>query len=300
MSLCVKSTGLNPALFDFGDHEHRSHFEGIAALAARPAVAAFLGNINEAGLEAATDAAMANATEIAIVYAMIGVVRARMAERVPMALFTEQWTVDRFAAALDAVSAWHADLKTDHPSATCVGFELQFLHENLVGVFENGAPVCSEVHRIVTLIEQQDPVFGQQIHAFRGIYRLARRLGDADLAVALPASCHAWIARKRGLPAVYDLLLSEYEHLLAVAPVMITGHLEGAAVMMSSDLMGSLRLCRIDMKQGFTSRVNDTELRFDNLLHPDFWMSVPLPELLQRVPDELLRNEMARRKRLRR
>ena len=46
-------------------------------------------------------------------------------------------------------------------------------------------------------------------------------------------------------------------------------------------------------------RAADAELRIDNPLHPEFWMSVPLPELLQHVPEELIRDELERRDRKR-
>ena len=45
--------------------------------------------------------------------------------------------------------------------------------------------------------------------------------------------------------------------------------------------------------------MTDAEVRVDNALHPEFWLSVPLPELLRRVPEELILNELDRRSRKR-
>ena len=158
--------------------------------------------------------------------------------------------------------------------------------------------MCSNVHRIVSLIEQQHAVFGQHIQAFRGIYHLARALQDAEIALALPASCQDWIARKNSMQYMHDILRSEYEHRLTIAPLVITGRIEGKSEIPTYGLR-SILFCGIRQKQAFTSKVSDAELRIDNPLHPEFWMSVPLPELLQHVPEELIRDELERRDRKR-
>jgi hypothetical protein len=307
MSVSVESMGLDPVRFDFGDHEHRSQAEGIGALVKRPSVAAFVGDLIDRGFDAATAAVVATpkAAEVAIAYAMIKAVRAFHAysrgSDGDEKLFTAEWPAARFAAALDAVSAWQARLKTDAASETCVDFELQCIYHSVASAFEScgvGA-TCVKIHRIVSLVESQDAEFKGQIRAYRGMCRLARMTRDADVAMAIPTSFKTWNARKRGMHSLLEIMRAEHDREVALPPMIVTGRIHdwNEEEELYRESLPSVMLCGIRPEQAFTSKVSDTELRIAHALRPEFWMSVSLPELLKRVPKRLLRDELAVRKR---
>jgi hypothetical protein len=306
MSLCVAATGLDPSSFDFGDQGHRAQLEGAAALAARSGVSAFLVALRDRGLEAAVRAVekTPHAGEVALAYAAICASRACLARRRADAwLFTGAFTAEMLGGALDALLAWQTSLNTDAPSATCVAFELQSVYALVADAFRGGASpadMCRGVRRVAALVERQDAAFGRQIRAFRGLYRLARSTRDPVVALELPGSWEAWSARKYRLHDAWEMLGREGDSLCS--PLVVTGRVAsahrctGAAAQdLYAEGARSLLMCGIRPNQGFSCEVTDAEVRVDNALHPDFWLSVPLPELLRRVPEGLLSDELDRR-----